>query len=116
MTGAAFNRSGTYYTEMKMPLPAAGAGFTDPIAVSLISTPSSKDFITYAYHSAFANMYISSNGGTGLVIDTSPSLLVENRDIITRVFEGLIDITIAPADGERLLFKLDNHLFANDAA
>ena len=113
---ANFTRKGMYYMEMKMPSPTPPNGFLDPIQLSIISTKNSKDFITYAYHNAFANLFISPNAGTSLVASTAPSAGVANVNVITRIFESLIDITVNAIGGQRLLLKLDNHVFAHDAA
>lgn len=115
MEGANFTRSGKYYMEVKIIGIPAVNGFQDPIQISIISTKGSKNFITYAYNYAFANLYFSPTPGANLLIDTSPSSTVPNVDVITRIFESLIDITVNSDGGERLLLKLDKHKFPHDA-
>jgi hypothetical protein len=89
-------------------------GFTDPVALSIVSS-TDEHYITYATNSNIAKFYISSNGISDFEFDLTPSYTDVNIATFTRSFFGQADVRIYSQNVARILIKLDNYVFSDDA-
>lgn len=89
-------------------------GFTDPIKMSIVSS-TDEHFITYATTSNIAKFYIGSDGISDFEFDLTPSYTDVNIATFTRDFYGQADVRIYSQSVARILIKLDNYSFSDDA-
>lgn len=117
MTGADYQKDAQYKLVVKIvktsDIPTA-LGFTDPVKLSIVSS-TSQYFITFATTTNLVKFLITDPGFSDFEYDLTPSYDDRNLQTFTRDFVGQADVRIYSQDVARILIKLDNYAFSDDA-
>lgn len=89
-------------------------GFTEPVGMSIVSS-TDEHYIVYATNFNMAKFYITNNGISDFEFDLTPSYSDPNIATFTRDFFGQADVRIYSQSVARILIKLDNYVFSDDA-
>lgn len=89
-------------------------GNTDPIKFELVSTDV-QDLIVYAYNYNFGYLRIATGGSSNFELDLTKSFDDPNLYEFTRDFTAKANVRIFDMNVSRILFKLDNYVFSDDA-
>jgi hypothetical protein len=89
-------------------------GNTDPIKFEIVADKL-QDYIIYAYNYNFGYIRISSPAVGNFEFDLTPSYTDPNLQEFTRDFAALADVRITDLKASRILLKMDNYQFTDDA-
>lgn len=89
-------------------------GNTDPIKFEIVADKL-QDYIIYAYNYNFGYIRISSPAVGNFEFDLTPSYNDPNLQEFTRDFAALADVRISDLNASRILLKMDNYQFTDDA-
>jgi hypothetical protein len=89
-------------------------GFTDPVTLAAVSS-TSANFMTYALNTNLAKFYIGDPALSDFEFDLTPSYSDINIGQFTRTFFGQADTRIYSGEISRILIKLSNYVFSDDA-
>lgn len=93
-------------------------GMTNPISFAVVSSTEPK-FLTYAINSSFGTFFITPTAPGDFEFDLTPSYSDPNIQTFTRDFYGSADVRIqsdpTSTSLARILLKLDNYVFSDDA-
>lgn len=89
-------------------------GYTDPIKFQIVSS-STANPVVFAYNNQFGYIGVTPAAPPNFELDLSPSFDDPNIREITRDFTGKADIRIVDTNVSRILIKVDNYVFSDDA-
>lgn len=89
-------------------------GNTDPIKFELVSSDK-PNLIVFAYNYNFGYLRIATGGSSNFELDLTKSFEDSNLYEFTRDFTARANVRIFDLNVSRILFKLDNYAFSDDA-
>lgn len=117
LTGANYFKGATYKIMVKIEKTAdipTTLGMTNPVSLAIVSS-NEQYFITYAINFNIAKFMITGPAPGDFEFDLTPSYDDPNIAVFTRDFYGMADVRVYSGEVARILVKLDNYVFSDDA-